>query len=64
MPYKKRIRNLYSPNSTEPFAISRSRIDSYLECPRCFYMDRRLGVGRPGMPAFSLNIAVDALLSE
>ncbi len=64
MPYKKRTRNLYNPHSTEPFAISRSRIDSYLECPRCFYMDRRLGVGRPGMPAFSLNIAVDALLKK
>jgi len=64
MPYKKRTRNLYNPKSKEPFAISRSRIDSYLECPRCFYMDRRLGVGRPGMPAFSLNIAVDALLKK
>ena len=64
MPYKKRTRNLYDPNSKELFAVSRSRIDRFLECPRCFYLDRRLGLDRPRMPGFSLNNAVDALLKK
>lgn len=64
MSYRKRTRNLYDPDSTEPFAISRSRIDRFLECPRCFYLDRRLGFDRPGMPGFSLNNAVDVLLKK
>jgi hypothetical protein len=55
-------RVLYNPKSTEPFKISRSKIDLFIECPRCFYLDRRLGISRPGMPAFSLNNAVDNLL--
>lgn len=57
-----RTRNLYQPNSDKPFALSRSKIDLYVECPRCFYLDRRLGVGRPPGYPFNLNSAVDALL--
>lgn len=44
--------------------LSRSKIDLFTECPRCFYMDNRLGVSRPRGPAFTLNIAVDALLKK
>lgn len=33
-----------------------------MECPRCFYYDRRLGVGRPPGYPFALNSAVDHLL--
>ena len=60
----KRTRNLFDPYSTDPFKISRSKIEFFLECPRCFYIDRRLGVGRPDMPAFTLNSAVDTLLKK
>ncbi|MDO8571096.1 MAG: hypothetical protein Q7R79_00265, partial [bacterium] len=59
-----RTRNLYDPNGVEPFKISRSKIDLFLSCPRCFYLDRRLGVGRPPGFPFSLNSAVDALLKK
>ncbi len=55
---------LYDPRSQTPFSISRSKIDLYLECPRCFYLDRRLGVSRPDMAAFTLNNAVDYLLKK
>ena len=44
--------------------LSRSKIDLYLECPRCFYIDNKLGVKRvPGFP-FSINSAVDYLLKQ
>jgi CRISPR/Cas system-associated exonuclease Cas4 (RecB family) len=62
--YHQRKGNLYQPGDREPFAISRSKIDLFLECPRCFYLDRRLGLGRPSMPGFALNSAVDALLKN
>lgn len=54
----------YNPNRNESYALSRSKIDLFLECPRCFYLDRRLWVKRPGWPAFTLNSAVDALLKN
>jgi hypothetical protein len=36
----------------------------FLNCPRCFYLDRRLGVGQPPGYPFNLNSAVDALLKK
>lgn len=57
-----RVKGLYDPKSSEPFKLSRSKIDLFLECPRCFYIDRRLGVGRPPGFPFALNSAVDHLL--
>jgi hypothetical protein len=59
-----RSRNLYNPKDTKPFKLSRSKIDLFLECPRCFYLDRRLGVGRPPGFPFTLNSAVDVLLKQ
>jgi len=60
----KRVKGLYEPKSSEPFKLSRSKIDLFLECPRCFYQDRRLGVGRPPGFPFALNSAVDHLLKQ
>src|ERR1035437_984907 len=59
-----RSRGLYEPGATEPFRLSRSRIDLFLNCPRCFYFDRRLGTDRPPGFPFSLNSAVDKLLKK
>lgn len=35
-----------------------------MQCPRCFYLDRKLGVGRPPGFPFALNSAVDTLLKQ
>lgn len=59
-----RTRNLYDPNSSEPFKLSRSKIELFTKCPKCFYMDRRLGVGQPPGFPFALNSAVDTLLKK
>lgn len=60
----RRTRNLYEPNSNVPFRLSRSKIDLFLNCQRCFYLDRRLGVGQPPGFPMSLNVAVDKLLKK
>lgn len=57
-------KQIFDSNSKEPFWISRTKIDLFLECPRCFYLDRKFGLRRPSMPAFSLNDAVDNLLKK
>ena len=59
-----RTRRLFDPKSKEPFKLSRSKIELFLQCPRCFYLDRRLGIGRVPGPPFTLNIAVDHLLKK
>jgi CRISPR/Cas system-associated exonuclease Cas4 (RecB family) len=60
----KRTKNLYVPGADKPFKLSRSKIDRFVECPRCFYLDRRLGVDRPPGFPFNLNNAVDTLLKK
>mgnify|MGYP001609138675 CR=1 FL=1 len=60
----KRKKGLYEPDSSETFKLSRSKLEMFLECPRCFYLDRRLGVGRPPGYPFNLNSAVDTLLKK
>lgn len=59
-----RTKGLYNPKQKEPFKLSRSKIDLFLECPRCFYIDRKLGTGRPPGFPFNLNSAVDKLLKQ
>ena len=61
----------YNPNRASEWnyggakwKLSRSKIDFFIECPRCFYIDNKLGTKRPGMPSFNLNIAVDTLFKK
>ena len=44
--------------------LSRSKIDLFKECPRCFYIDNKLGTARPPGFPFNLNSAVDKLLKK
>jgi len=44
--------------------LSRSKIDLFMQCPRCFYLDNKLGIKRPPGFPFNLNSAVDALLKK
>jgi len=60
----RRTKNIFDPASKMPFKLSRSKIDLFLNCPHCFYLDRRLGVGQPPGFPFSLNSAVDKLLKK
>lgn len=54
----------YDPHTTSAFRISRSKVQLFLDCPRCFYLDVRLGVKRPAGFPFNLNSAVDFLLKK
>ena len=60
MPY----RGPYNPDSFDPFKLSRSGIESFVQCPHCFYLDRRLGIGQPPGYPCSVNSAVDHLLKK
>ncbi len=62
--YKQYKPRTFDPASKEAFKVSRSKIDFFLDCPRCFYLEALHGVKRPSMPSFTLNIAVDALLKK
>jgi len=42
--------------------LSRSKIELFIDCPRCFWLDVARGIPRPSGPPFTLNNAVDALM--
>ena len=61
----------YNPNRSADWnyggnnwKLSRSKIELFTECPRCFYLDNKLGTARPRGPAFTLNVAVDELFKQ
>ena len=60
----RRTKNLFDPSRKEPFKLSRSKFELFMNCPRCFYLDRRLGIGYPPGFPFTLNSAVDKLLKK
>lgn len=59
-----RRQEAYKPGQTNKFALSRSKIELFVQCPRCFWLDARLKIKRPNGPPFSLNKAVDELLKK
>lgn len=59
-----RHRGVYKPDHPEPYEVSRSQIQSFMNCPACFWMNRVKGIKFPGMPGFLLNTATDTLLKK
>ena len=54
----------YTPGQNEQLKLSRTQVSMFKECPRCFYMKKRYGIGTPGSPPYLLNSAVDGLLKN
>ena len=55
---------LYDPRSEKPYKLSRSRIENFSKCKRCFYLEEKLGIKKPDSFPFNLNNAVDQLLKD
>ena len=54
----------YDPASPTSYELSRSGLELFRECPRCFYLDKRLRIKRPNGYPFTINSAVDVLLKR
>ena len=62
--YVIKSRGLFNCHSKEPFRVSRSQIEAFVECPRCFWLNHRRGMRRPSSPPFLINTLVDRLLKK
>lgn len=47
---------------TKPVTLSRWQLNTFVECPRCFWLVNRNGVKLPKTLPFALNSAIDGLL--
>lgn len=54
----------YQPGQAAPFKVSRSKIELFVQCPRCFWLDVRLKIKRPDGPPFQINKAIDELFKK
>ncbi len=57
-------RGIFDPQSSEPFRISRSKVELFLNCERCFWLEVIKGVKRPPGFPFNINSAIDELLKR
>ena len=62
MAFRKNDTYKYEPGNT--FKLSRSGIDSFIKCKRCFYLNKVGNIKDIGMPGFSLNSAHDELMKK
>ena len=62
--FRVRKSSFYDKKSDAPFKVSRSKLNNFLSCKRCFYLDRVVGLKEPSMPGWALNSAVDELLKK
>ena len=51
-------------NDPPEIVLSRSAIEEFIRCPRCFYLHRRRGLKPPSMIPLTLAVATDALLKN
>ncbi len=59
-----RHRGVYNFDNPEPYELSRSRIENFIQCPACFYMQQVEGIKFPSIPGFNINEATDILLKK
>lgn len=54
----------YQPGQTGVYKVSRSKIELFMQCPRCFWLDARMKIKRPSSPPFNINQAIDQLFKK
>ena len=59
-----RHRGIYNPENHLPYELSRTRVENYIKCPACFYMQQAEGVVFPSIPGFNINEATDILYHQ
>ena len=61
---RKRHRGVYKPELKDiPFELSRSKIETFVKCPKCFLLEKACGL-KLGMASWLLNINTDTLLKK
>jgi len=54
----------YQPGQKEIYKLSRSKIELFMQCPRCFWLGERKKIKRPSGPPFQINKTIDELFKK
>ena len=61
---RKRHQGRFNPEHPAPYELSRGRIENFVSCPVCFWLEQKAGVEFPSIPGFNLNTNTDILLKR
>lgn len=64
MKLPKRHRGIFNPKHPAPYELSRTRVENFMRCPACFYLQQVRGIPFPSIPGFNINEATDILLKR
>jgi CRISPR/Cas system-associated exonuclease Cas4 (RecB family) len=64
MTYSRQRTPPYQPGQKLSYKLSRSKIELFMQCSRCFWLDERLKIKRPSGPPFQINKAIDELFKK
>lgn len=64
MAYTRQSTSPYQPGQTEPYKLSRSKIELFMQCQRCFWLGERRKIKRPSGPPFNINKTIDELFKK
>ena len=59
-----RHRGAFDPTNPEPYELSRSRIETFIKCRACFWLQQIKRVSPPEIPSFTINTTTDILLKR
>lgn len=59
-----RHRGVFQPDNLAPYELSRTRIENFVSCKGCFWLQQLKGVKPPDIPSFTINTATDILLKR
>ena len=59
-----RHRGAFDPSNPAPYELSRSRIENYIRCKACFWLQQIHRVSPPEIPSFTINTTTDILLKR
>ena len=61
----KRHRGAYNKDLDDiPFELSRSKVEAFAKCIKCFQLEKSYNVKPPSIPSFLINTNTDTLLKK
>ena len=64
MALKKRHQGVFNPDHPAPYELSRGRVENFLKCKACFWLEQLHKVKPPEIPSFTINTTTDILLKR
>lgn len=61
---RKRHQGVFKPDHPAPYELSRGKVEKFISCKACFWLDRVAGIKDIDSPSFTINTTTDILLKR